>query len=217
MPFDPQERYHEKPSPLHRLDSRIKLAFAFCFVIGVVVTPISSWKCLALEGFILAFLIGLAGLPPWQLMLRWLAFFCLVGFVASLASPVHPARAEFGLTVVILSILVKNSLAFLMMLLLAGTTPFFKLVTAMRRMGAPRILISTLQFMYRYQFVLGNELERMLTARRARSFGRTGMLRWGLLTSLIAMLFLRTLERGERVHAAMVARGWDGTQHELDP
>ena len=56
----------------------------------------------------------------------------------------------------------------------------------------------------------------MVTARRARTFRRSGRLDWGLLTGLIGILFLRAFERGERVHSAMLARGWDGTVRTLD-
>ena len=41
-------------------------------------------------------------------------------------------------------------------------------------------------------------------------------LSWSLLGGLIGMLFLRTFERAERVHDAMIARGWDGTIRSLD-
>lgn len=217
MPLDPHERYHVLTGPLQRLDPRIKLVGALCFVVAVVVTPVGSWATLGIEGLLLAFLIGLAGLPPRHLFRRWLTFFCLVGFVSLLVAPAHPAREHFSLPLVILTILAKNSLAFLGMLVLAGTTPFYKLLSAMRQLGVPQTMVTTLQFMYRYQFVLSEELERMLVARRARSFGRRARPGWTLLTSSIAMLFLRTFERGERVHAAMVARGWDGSPKGLDP
>ena len=80
----------------------------------------------------------------------------------------------------------------------------------------PPVLVATLQFMERYRHVLVEELDRMATARRARTFGRRGMLSWSLLGGLIGMLFLRTFERAERVHDAMIARGWDGTIRSLD-
>ena len=80
----------------------------------------------------------------------------------------------------------------------------------------PAVLVATLQFMYRYLHVLADELDRMVQARRARTFRRSGRLDWGLLTGLIGVLFLRAFERGERVHAAMLARGWDGTIRTLD-
>jgi cobalt/nickel transport system permease protein len=203
-------------SPLQRLDARLKLLAAVGCVILVVLTPIGWWRMLGLEAFSIAFLAGLAGLTPGEFARRWLTFFVLVGFLTLLVAVNHPARTDFGLAVVALTILAKNSLAFLIMVVLGAVTPFHRLLGAMRRLGVPVVLVSTLQFLYRYQFVLREEVGRMLTARRARSFGRRGLPSWSQLTSLIAMLFLRTLERGERVHSAMVARGWDGTIHSLD-
>ena len=113
-------------------------------------------------------------------------------------------------------ILVKNSLALATMLVLAGTTPFPKLLTGLRRLGVPPVLVATLQFMYRYLFVLLDELDRMATARRARTFRRRGTLSWSLLGGLIGILFFRTFKRAERVHAAMIARGWSGAIRTLD-
>jgi cobalt/nickel transport system permease protein len=86
----------------------------------------------------------------------------------------------------------------------------------MRSLGVPAILVSTLHFMSRYINVLGDELHRMTQARRSRSFQKSGRLDWILLTGLIGKLLIRSLERGERVHSAMLARGWDGTIRSLD-
>ena len=47
-------------------------------------------------------------------------------------------------------------------------------------------------------------------------FGPGNVLSWTLLTSMIAMLLLRSFERAERVHDAMIARGWDGTIRTLE-
>ena len=140
----------------------------------------------------------------------------LVGFLTLAVAPTRPERAEFGVAVVALTILAKDSLAFLGTVLLVQVTPFRELLVAMRRLGVPATLVATLHFMYRYLFVLADELDRMVTARRARTFRRSGRLDWGLLTGLIGVLFLRSFERGERVHAAMLARGWDGTVKTLD-
>jgi cobalt/nickel transport system permease protein len=83
-------------------------------------------------------------------------------------------------------------------------------------LGVPPLLVATLQFMDRYRHVLLDELDRMATARRARTFRRRRALPWALLGGLIGMLFLRTFERAERVHGAMLARGWNGTLHSLE-
>jgi cobalt/nickel transport system permease protein len=216
MRLESLERHCEGDGPLHRLDARLKLVATLAFVVLVVATPVGRWRPLTAEALALAFVVGLSGLPPRELLARWLGFFVLVGFLALMVAPSHPRRAELGTEVVVLSILAKNSLSFLAMLVLAGVTPFRRLLVAMRRLGMPAVLVSTLQFMYRYLHVLADELDRMIQARRSRTFRRSGRLDWGLLTSLIGVLFLRAFERGERVHAAMVARGWDGTIRTLD-
>jgi cobalt/nickel transport system permease protein len=133
-----------------------------------------------------------------------------------MVAPAHPARSRSGLGVVAASILIKNGLALLAMLVLAGTTPFPKLLVALRKLGVPPLLVATLQFMDRYRHVLLDELDRMATARRARTFRRRRALSWSLLGGLIGMLFLRTFERAERVEGAMLARGWSGALPSLD-
>ena len=118
--------------------------------------------------------------------------------------------------ILVISIVVKNSLAFLMMLVLAEVSSWLDLLQAMRRLGAPHVLVATLQFMARYVHVLGAELARMSQARLARTFRGGTLLSWKLLTGMVGMLLLRSFERAERVHSAMLARGWDGTIRNLD-
>ncbi|MDB5349715.1 MAG: ABC-type cobalt transport system, permease component CbiQ [Planctomycetota bacterium] len=201
--------------PLDTLDPRRKLVAALAFIIVVVVTPIPWWWAMPVEAIVLLGVVWISRLRPLPLLRRWLAFVPLVGFLALMVATGHPQRARLGLLPVAGVILIKNSLAFVTILVLGGVTPFPRLLDGMRRLGAPRVLVATLHFMYRYIHVLGTELARMVQARRSRSFRRGGP-DWGLLTGLIGVLFLRAMERGERVHAAMVARGWDGTIHHLD-
>jgi cobalt/nickel transport system permease protein len=210
------ERARSGTGPLHRLDARLKLIATLGFLITVIATPIGAWRGFGTEGLVLAFVIGLAGLAPRELGRRWLGLVVLVGFLVLMVAPAHPARARYGLGVVAASILIKNGLALLAMLVLAGTTPFPKLLAALRKLGVPPLLVATLQFMDRYRHVLLDELDRMATARRARTFRRRRALSWSLLGGLIGMLFLRTFERAERVEGAMLARGWSGTLPSLN-
>jgi cobalt/nickel transport system permease protein len=216
MRLDALERHCELDAPLQRLDARVKLAATVAYVVAVVATPIGWWGALAVEALWLVFVVGLSGVPPRTLARRWLGFFVLFGFLTVMVAPARPERARYGLAVVMATLLVKDTLAFVATLLLVQVTRFRSLLVALRRLRTPVALVATLQFMYRYLFVLTDELDRMVTARRSRTFRRSGRLDWGLLTGLIGVLFLRTFERGERVHAAMLARGWDGTPRSLD-
>ena len=216
MRLDFLERYSQLDAPLQRLDARLKLILAFAFLIAIFTTPVGGWRQLAAEGLLLSFLIGISGVPPSGLLRRWAGFLILFGFLTAMVAPSRPEAATQGVAIVALSILAKDSLAFLTTLLLIQVTPFRLLLNAFRSLGMPRALVETLHFMYRYLFVFVEELDRMTLARRSRSFKRSGRLDWGLLTGLIGVLFLRSVERGERVHQAMLARGWDGQLRGLD-
>jgi cobalt/nickel transport system permease protein len=216
MQHDGLERHRDGSGPLHRLDARVKLIAALTLIVGVVAMPIGAWRGYGGAGLLLAFAIGLSGIPPRELARRWLGLFVLVAFLVVMIAPAHPEREREGLAAVAASILIKNGLALMTMIVLAGTTPFPRLLTGMRKLGVPSVLVATLQFMERYRYVLVEEVDRMATARRARTFRRRGTLSWSVLGGLIGMLFLRTFERAERVHDAMIARGWTGTIRSLD-
>ncbi len=201
--------------PLDRLDPRAKLAATGLYVAAVVATPPTWPIALVVEAILLAVVVGISGLEILPLLRRWLGFAVLVAFLAAMVAMGHRDRPALGWPRVAGSILLKNSLAFLAVLVLAGVTPFPRLLDALRRLGAPRVLVATLHFMFRYSYVLVDELGRMVQARRSRSFRRGGP-GWASLSGLIGVLFLRAMERGERVHSAMLARGWDGTIRSLD-
>jgi len=201
--------------PLHRLDARIKLVGALAFVITVAAARPGSWRLLGGLAAILVGLLPFARLSPLRLVVRWLAFALPVGFLALLTARGVAARTGLSPTEAFLDLTARNSLAIVMMMVLAHVTPWPKLLGAMRRLGLPSTLATTLGLMHRYLFVLRDELERMTVARRSRSFGRPG-LGFGTLAGLIGVLLSRALEREERVFAAMTSRGWDGTMRPLD-
>jgi cobalt/nickel transport system permease protein len=212
----PLERHAREAGPLQGLDARVKIVATVVYVIVVVATPVGLWWWLAVEGLLLVIVVAIARVSPRLLIARWLGFVVLVGFLAAMVATGHPARPRLGFGAIWLAILAKNSLAFVAVLTLAATTPIHRLLGGLGRLGMPAVLVSTLHFMIRYLSVLGDELARMVQARRSRTFRRSGLLDWGLLTGLIGMLLIRSFERGERVHAAMLARGWDGTIRSLD-
>jgi cobalt/nickel transport system permease protein len=70
--------------------------------------------------------------------------------------------------------------------------------------------------------VLVDEAERLLRARESRAAalpGRRagGSIAWraGVLGSMVGTLFLRAYERSERIHAAMLSRGYSGEWRSL--
>jgi cobalt/nickel transport system permease protein len=100
---------------------------------------------------------------------------------------------------------------------LAASTSFPDLLIAMRAIKLPRLLVAVFGLMWRYLFVLADEVLRLMRARSARSGELEGHKAGGTLTwrakvtgGMAGNLFIRSFERGDRIYAAMAARGYDG-------
>lgn len=104
--------------------------------------------------------------------------------------------------------LVKSTICLFTIVLFSNTTPFADLLRMFRRWGVPALMITILALMYRYVFVLIDEMERMQRARASRTFVKKRWTQWKSLSTVIAQSFLRSTERAERIYAAMLARGW---------
>jgi cobalt/nickel transport system permease protein len=64
-------------------------------------------------------------------------------------------------------------------------------------------------FLYRYIFVLMEETMKIVRARDIRSFGNRGR-DMKTFTNLVSMMFVRTMDRSERIYQAMLSRGFTG-------
>ncbi len=185
------DRDRREPGPIDRLDPRIKLGVAALYVACVLATPLGAWRAFGLEFLVVVFIAAAAGIRAKWLIERWLALVTVFGFLAVLAALAHPRRAELGLFGTAASILAKNTLAVSAVGVLVQVTGFTNILSALAKLRAPAVLIATLLFMERYIHVLIDELDRMIKARRSRTFKRSGVLDWGILTGLLGVLFLR--------------------------
>jgi len=110
----------------------------------------------------------------------------------------------------------KAILGTLSAVLLGATTSFPDVLHALERLKAPRLLVLIAAFMYRYLFVIADEARRMKAALAARGYAPRHALQAQAIGRVATALFLRTYERAERVHLAMVARGWSQAMPRLD-
>lgn len=108
------------------------------------------------------------------------------------------------------SVLAKAGLGLLAVNLLLATTPVAELLEAASRLGAPAPLVLLTGFTHRYLFVFHAEARRMWRGREARCYRGRWLWHAGVLGKMLATLFLRGYERGERVFLAMRARGFEG-------
>jgi cobalt/nickel transport system permease protein len=92
---------------------------------------------------------------------------------------------------------------------------------ALRHLRVPQVIVAIVSFMYRYLFVLSDEVLRLRRARDARSAGQSSWrsLWWRaqIAGNMAGQLFLRSYERSNRIYEAMVARGYHGHFMTLNP
>ncbi len=187
---------------LSKLDPRIKLVLLVAFV-----ATLSLWKepanlkLLGAGAMLLA--ITLAGrLPLKKVLLRGflvLPFIGLFGLVLYLSG--QPDRA--------LLIFEKSYLSTWSVLLIAGSTPPTKLISAARDLHVPNLLSEVTQLTFRYLFVLREEAVAMQIAFRSRA-GGSGIRAALASSGMVAGLFLRSQQRAERVYHSMLSRGYTG-------
>jgi len=116
------------------------------------------------------------------------------------------------------SVMLRFVLGMAALIGLASTTRFPELLKGLEQLRVPRLLVTQLRFLYRYLFLLVEQAMHLRQARRARDAGRgPAVWRWRAGAGQIGVLFLRTLEGAERMHLAMIARGYDGTIRLLRP
>jgi cobalt/nickel transport system permease protein len=117
------------------------------------------------------------------------------------------------------SIGLKSWLSVQMAILLASTTPFPDILLALRAFRLPRLLVAIIGLMWRYLFVMADEALRLIRARQARSsesldaqYRHGGSVVWRARVTggMAGSLFLRSLERSDRIYMAMLSRGYDG-------
>lgn len=229
--FHFHDPYLPLDSPVHRWDPRAKLVLALGFIGVATLLPAGAWLAYGLLGAAAWSTAYLSRLGIRRVLRRSvLAFpFVLAALPVVVTTPGTtwmvlplgpwsiPIRGEG--VVRFLSVLLKSWLSLQAAILLVGTTSFPELLAGMRALGVPRFFVMTFGLMWRYMFLLADEAIRMLRAREARSVapaerGRRvgGTLAWRAQVTgrMVGTLFLRTLERGERIYMAMVARGYDG-------
>jgi len=119
---------------------------------------------------------------------------------------------------ILANVMAKAWLCIFSLILLSATTKLTDLLKGLQQLGIPRVIILILSFMYRYIFVLVDEMMRMRQAWDSRNFGGSRLYQLKTIGNMIGTLFIRSYERGERVYAAMLSRGFDDkvrTLHQL--
>jgi cobalt/nickel transport system permease protein len=215
--------YRHGHSAVHALPPHCKLAAVFCFVLVVVSTPREAMWAFGLYAVLLGGVAYAARVPAGFLLKRLLIEVPFVAFAVLMPFVAQGERVEvLGMSLSVSglwgawNVLAKGTLGVAASVLLASTTELRSLLLGLQRLKLPPLLVQIASFMIRYGDVITDEMRRMSIARRSRGFEARGVRHWGVLGKTAGALFIRSYERGERVHLAMVSRGYTGTMPVID-
>lgn len=215
--------YVHEHSVLHRLAPETKIAALFVFVLSVAVTPREAVWAFAIYAFLMVTLIAtsrvgfrfvlirLAGVLP------FVVFAFLIPFIASgeQVEILGVSVSREGLWGA-WNILAKAVIGATASIVLAATTEVPEILRGMSVLKVPTVLISIAGFMIRYLELIVEELGRIRVAMTARGFDARWLWQARPIATSAGAMFIRSYERGERVHSAMLARGFTGAMPDLD-
>lgn len=223
--------YHARQSRIHRLDPRAKLLGSLMIILTTMLLPEGAWLP---QGILFGLIVLLSFASRLGIFFTVRRSFIAIPFLLAalplpFLTPGPPLWSLPGLGWVVtstglmrfLTILVRTWIAVQASIILSATTPASDLLWGLNAFRFPRLIVAIIGFMLRYLFILADEALRMLRARTSRSPRLAGIKRPGLIWqsrvsgAMVGSLFLRSLERSERVHAAMLSRGYDGEMRRL--
>ncbi len=201
-------------SALHRARPERKVLGVVVLMLVVVATPHGWWPLFAAYVLLLLTAVLVSRVPLGYLLPRllvelpFLVFALVLPFVATGEqvevlglSVSRPGLVAAG------ALVVKGTLGVLAALLLAATTEPRDILRGLERLHVPAPIVQIMGFMIRYLDVVTADMARMRMALTARGFEARNPLHWPVLARSAGALFIRSYERGERVHLAMLSRG----------
>ena len=187
------------------------------FVLSVVAIPRDAFWAHALAACLLLGVVILAELPAGFVARRMLVEVPILLFALLLPFFGGGETTEvMGVTVSVeglwgaWTILAKATLGLGASIVLSATTTVPDLIRAMDRLHVPKVITAVAGFMVRYLDIVAGEFSRRRVAMASRGYEPRWLWQVGPLAQSAGSLFIRSFERGERVHHAMVARGFTG-------
>ncbi|MET9248262.1 cobalt ECF transporter T component CbiQ [Nonomuraea sp. NPDC003709] len=204
-------------SVVHRLPPQCKLLAVFAFAIVVVATPRERFWAFAVYAVLLG-AVAVAARVPLAYVLRRMVIevpFVLFAFLIPVIG-LGERTTVLGLSLSVpglwaaWNILAKATLGVIASILLAATTEPRVILIGAQRLRLPALLVQIAMFMLRYMDVIMDEMRRMRVARESRGFEARDLRHVPVIARSAGALFIRSYERGERVHLAMLSRGYTG-------
>ena len=209
--------YRHGNTPVHRLPAQVKVVALLIFVLAVVVIPHEAFWAYFLAGCLLVGVTIVAELPAGFVARRMIVEIPILIFALMLPFFGQGATTEvLGLTLSIeglwgaWTILAKATLGLGASIIVSATTTIPDMLRGLDRIRVPRVITAIAGFMVRYLDIVAGEFSRRRVAMAARGYEPRWLWQNGPLAQSAGSLFIRSFERGERIHQAMVARGFTG-------
>ncbi len=206
--------------PAHRLAPQCKVAGTVLFILAVVATPRHAVWAHGAYAVLLIVVCLSARVPLGAVLSRLWIELPFLGFALALPFVGRGERVHVvGLSLSrpglwgAWSILAKGTLGVAATALMLSVTTVPDVLAGLSRLRMPATLVAIASFMVRYIEVIGDELRRMRIARLSRCHDPRWFWQAQAVASTAGALFVRSYERGERVHTAMLSRGYSGTMH----
>jgi cobalt/nickel transport system permease protein len=220
------DHHREGNSLVHLLDPRLKIMMMLVFIIMVVTISYEKRHWLLVYLAVPLVLAGLSRISILHFLSKLFKLYPMI-LVITIFIPFFPLPNETpqqflgisisssGLQKFIL-INAKSILILFISIVLTTTTDFMMLSKGLEKLRMPSVMIAIISFIYRFIFLLIDEVERLLMAYQSRYLKLSLSKRIKIIASMIGLLFIRTYERGERVYLAMESRGFQGTIYTLN-
>jgi len=203
------EKRIQETNFLFRLDPRVKIISFSALIVAVVFTPSPHFYKFLVYFLILSVVTVFSRIPLKNFIGKLILIFPFLAFLAVTLLIFGGNELSKDLNI-LWNLTIKSVLSFLCLSLLVFTTNFFHLIKGLELLKMPKVITSVLSFAYRYSLLFAQEAERLKRAKESRSFRNRKILEEvKILFHIVPHFFLKTLERSERIYAAMLSRGFE--------
>ncbi len=210
-------------SVIHQLDPRIRVGFTILYAFVVALSYQFSVLMLALVVSLILMVISQVSIIEVLKRILWVnALIILLWLLLpfTFTGEVMTRVGSFAIyrpgVVLAAQITLKSNAILLGFIALIATMSLATLGHALHRMRVPEKIVHLLLMSYRYVFVIEQEYLRLLRAAKIRGFRPgTNANTYRTYSYVIGMLFIRAAARAERVHQAMLCRGFKGQFYSL--
>ena len=208
---------------IRRLDPRGKIVVVFLFsMVVAAANRLQVLLCALLLGLLIVFAAKVPvkelvkRLIPVNMLILFLWFFLPFTFGGEPFFHIGPLTVTREGLLYATRITLKSNAMMLMLIALVASTPIFTMGHAMYSLGIPKKIVHLFFFTYRYIHVIYREYFRLKNSMKIRGFTpRTNLHTYKTFAYMVGMLLIKSFDRGQRVHNAMLCRGFKGNLYSL--